>query len=118
MLVGLQPPAQRFAIGQAVAERRQPRVIRVDHLQPFGVLQAFDRVEQHQTHPVAVEVLRQARGHRLHGAGGAVLAHERERQLVRAHRQPLVLLRVAEQLVQAPVELAVLVAQDFQLVAR
>ena len=46
-----------------------------------------------------------------------VLAQQRQGHLVGAHGQPFVGLGVVGQLVQAAVELAVLVAQHFQLVA-
>ena len=117
VLLRLQAAAQRLAVGQAIAERLQARVVLRDDLQPVGVAQAVDRLEQHQPHQVAVEILGQAGGHRAQRVGGAVLAHQRQRELVRAHRQALVLLRVGEQLLQAPRQLAVLVAQHFQLVA-
>ncbi len=68
-------------------------------LQPVDILQARDRLEQHHAHQVAVEILGQRGGHRAHGVGGAVLLHQRQRELVRAHREALVVLRVGEQFV-------------------
>ncbi|AAW77249.1 hypothetical protein XOO3995 [Xanthomonas oryzae pv. oryzae KACC 10331] len=117
VLVGLQAAADGLAIAQAIAKRGKPCIIGCDDLQPVGV-QRVDRLEQHQPHQFAVEIFRQRSGHRLERVGRAGLAHQCQRELMRAHRQPLVLLRIAAQLLQAPRQFAILVAQHFELVGR
>src|SRR5690606_24713323 len=110
-------PAQGLTFPEAVDERLQEAVIAADHLQPFCLLQAGHRLEQDDAHQVAGKVLGQRRGHGAHGAGGGGLAHQRKGELMGAHGQALVLLGDGEQVLQAPRELAVLVAQHLQLVA-
>src|SRR3546814_8158484 len=60
---------------------------------------------------ITLKILTQACHHRTHGVGRTALAHQGQRELMGAHREAFVVLRGGEQLVQASIEFAVLVAQ-------
>ena len=59
VLVRMQAAAQRLAVGQASRNGARRASSRGDHLQPVDVVQARDRLEQHDAHQVAVEILGQ-----------------------------------------------------------
>ena len=96
VLVRMQAPADRFAVGERVAERRQPRVVgRRSTCSQSAIVQAATgsnstiRTRSPWKSSASAAAIARTR------VGGVVLAQQRQRQLVRAHGEAFVFLRVA-----------------------